>query len=138
MPGFIPLSPDKLALAYMPRFMTPRSGVKIVIARMNIEVYFDEEDLELVKAANRRLAYDTGKMTEGWYIAGNYLINPVPYAGFVEYGHRTVSGSWVPAVHVLTSCIPAISKKWSERLRKQIRTSHFFSPEDLTVRLGLR
>lgn len=30
------------------------------------------------------------------------IINPVEYASYVEYGHRTVSGGWVPGRYMLT------------------------------------
>lgn len=30
------------------------------------------------------------------------IINPIEYASYVEYGHRTVNGGWVPGRYMLT------------------------------------
>ena len=47
---------------------------------------------------------DTGHLKGAWGLAkiykqgGNYIaeiVNTMPYATFVEYGHRTVNGGWV-------------------------------------------
>lgn len=61
---------------------------------------------------------------------GNYMveiINPVEYASYVEYGHRSKNGGWVPGKFMLTiseaklkSASPAILEKIISRKLKEI------------------
>lgn len=55
------------------------------------------------------------------------IINPVKYASYVEYGHRTRSGGWVAGKYMLTAsekelekAAPAILEKLLEKKLKEV------------------
>lgn len=49
------------------------------------------------------------------------IINPVHYAIYVEYGHRTASGGWVEGKYMLTISEEALEKIAPQLLEKKLR-----------------
>lgn len=100
------------------------SGIKGLQAKINKIASSDiqkfmiacSKDLaaRLLRYATMRTPVDTGNLWRNWsqvnngvevaYSGGVYtvdIINPVEYASYVEYGHRTRSGGWVPGRFML-------------------------------------
>lgn len=48
------------------------------------------------------------------------IINPVEYASYVEFGHRTVNGGWVPGQYMLTISEEKLKKIAPSVLEKMI------------------
>ena len=49
------------------------------------------------------------------------IINPVEYASFVEYGHRTVNGGWVKGRYMLTISEEKLKRIAPSVLEKKVR-----------------
>ena len=74
-----------------------------------------------------------GTLRRGWSQDGKFKIyhsasacmieikNPVEYASYVEYGHRTVSGGWVPGKLMMTLSVQEIQRDAPGILEKKIK-----------------
>lgn len=74
-----------------------------------------------------------GTLKKGWSQDGKYKIyhspsaclieikNPVEYASYVEYGHRTVNGGWVPGRLMMTISVDEIQRDGPAILEKKIK-----------------
>ena len=74
-----------------------------------------------------------GTLKKGWSQDGKYKIyhspsaclieikNPVEYASYVEYGHRTVNGGWVPGHLMITISVDEIQRDGPAILEKKIK-----------------
>lgn len=74
-----------------------------------------------------------GTLKKGWSRDGKYKIyhspsaclieikNPVEYASYVEYGHRTVNGGWVPGRLMMTISVDEIQRDGPAILEKKIK-----------------
>ena len=74
-----------------------------------------------------------GDLRRGWSSDGNLKIyhsgsaclielkNPVEYASYVEYGHRTVNGGWVPGQFMMTISVDEIQRDGPAILEKKIK-----------------
>ena len=82
----------------------------------NMDLFIEDMAKELaarlLAKSKKRTPVDTGTLRRGWTIgeithSGGYykveVINPVEYASYVEYGHRTAGGKgWVEGQFFLT------------------------------------
>lgn len=74
-----------------------------------------------------------GTLRRGWSADGKFKIyhspstclieikNPVEYASYVEYGHRTVNGGWVPGQFMMTISADEIQRDGPAILEKKIK-----------------
>lgn len=74
-----------------------------------------------------------GTLKKGWSQDGKYKIyhspsaclieikNPIEYASYVEYGHRTVNGGWVPGQLMMTISADEIQRDGPAILEKKIK-----------------
>lgn len=76
---------------------------------------------------------DTGLLRKSWTVSVSAdekritLANDTFYAAFVEYGHHTVSGSWVPGVFMMSKAMknvmPLIESAFERTLEQQINAA---------------
>lgn len=80
-----------------------------------------------------RTPKDTGELQKAWSIArvykdgGDYvaeIVNGMPYATFVEYGHRTRNGGWVKGRFFVRYAIQDLERV-SQKLLDQITLKKF-------------
>lgn len=81
--------------------------------------------LEGTGIIKQKTAVDKGILRNGWQteFTGDYeatIFNNVEYAPHIEYGHRTRSGSMVPAQPMISSSEEEILDKFKERTTKVV------------------
>ena len=110
--------------------------IDVFIGRLKVLIDFDLDDLAIVRSQTPVLS---GTLRAGWVIEGNYLSNYTYYAGFVEFGHRTVSGSWVPGQFFAQRAADLIARRYAERVGKYIEThvQSIFSKGEMTIRFKM-
>lgn len=75
----------------------------------------------VVEAAQGRTPVDTGRLRSGFSVEltenGAVVLNPVAYASFVELGHRTKGGGWMPGRFMLEFAADEVRMQTPEKLR---------------------
>lgn len=110
----------------------PMWRVPVYVRNLRVLVDFDLEDLEIAKLYTPVL---TGFLRDSWYVDGNYLINPAGYAGFVEFGHHTRSGTWVPGQFFAQRAADQIARKYAAKTGQYIANNvdKIFSRGEMTI-----
>ena len=103
------------------------------LSKGELERYFQEASREiaytLMALVKEKTPVDTGTLRNRWVIKSNhkgdeyivYIQNPMEYASYVEYGHRTRGGKgWVKGAYMLTISMAEIKSKSIELLQKYI------------------
>ncbi|WP_160202456.1 MULTISPECIES: HK97 gp10 family phage protein [Clostridia] len=59
------------------------------------------------------------------YRSGNLIAleieNPIEYASYVEYGHRTVNGGWAPGHHIMKFSVEEVQRNGFPKLERKIQ-----------------
>jgi hypothetical protein len=110
-------------------YWTDKDGTRILDLKDNKPVILKKSDKKggtLRRgwtAGNRENAVQFAKSLPVHHFGGNYVIeieNSVFYAIYVEYGHRTKSGSWVPGKFMMTISEQELEKIAPALLEKRI------------------
>jgi hypothetical protein len=73
---------------------------------------------DILKQLKARTPVDTGRMRDSWKIGTVHvgsngviaeLMNGADYSSFVEYGHKTRGGGWVPGKQIMTATAQEMS-----------------------------
>lgn len=108
---------------------------KVKIGKATIDIAFNKGDIDIIKA---KTPVVTGKLKRGFKLdsSGN-IVNDVDYATYVEFGHHTRSGSWVPAQGMIMKSTGEIGKRVLERVRKQLKGQKVLVPTKIDIKIQL-
>lgn len=103
-----------------------------MIGHLRVLVDFDMDDLAIVRGFTPVLS---GVLRDAWTATGNVMENLTGYAGFVEFGHKTVSGSWVSGQFFATRAADTLARKYADKLGQYIKNNveKIFSKGEMTI-----
>lgn len=110
----------------------PYERVEQWIGHLRVLVDFDMEDLQIVKGYTPVLS---GVLRDAWVVEGNYISNYTYYAGFVEFGHHTRSGTWVPGQFFAQRAADVLARKYAEKVGRYIKNNvqSIFTKGEMTI-----
>lgn len=90
--------------------------------------FLKKEAMRALRETKLRTPVDTGYLEREWQISdveivGDvfmiYLLNPVEYAMYVEFGHRTPNGGWVEGYHMAEVSIAHVQDSMPDRFERE-------------------